>query len=44
VNADAAGAVIDRLEQYGALRMQPVETEERRGPRKVRINPDLWVN
>jgi hypothetical protein len=46
VNADGADAVIERLEQYGALRMQPVDKEERRGPRKLRwqVNPELWAN
>jgi hypothetical protein len=46
VNADAADTVIERLEQYGALRLLPIVKDSRRGPRKVRwqVNAGLWTN
>ena len=36
VDADTAESVLDRLEQYGAVRMLPAVKEARRGPRKLR--------
>jgi hypothetical protein len=46
VDADTADRVLERLEQYGAVRMLPVVKESRRGPRRLRweVNPALWAN
>jgi hypothetical protein len=46
VDADTAESVIERLEQYGVLRLSPVEASRTRGPRKRRweVNPALWAN
>ena len=46
MDADTAEAVLERLEQYGAVRMLPAVKETRPGPRKLRwqVNPELWAN
>ncbi|HYD05764.1 MAG TPA: hypothetical protein VEC60_08560, partial [Reyranella sp.] len=46
VDAQAAEALIERLERYGALRPRAIETSARRGPHKRRweVNPELWAN
>lgn len=44
VNADIAESVIERLEQYGVLRMLPPQTGRSGGRprRRWEVNPDLW--